>query len=223
MSVVVITGANRGIGLELTKKFLSEGDNVIALCRQSSEELRKTQAQIIEGVDVTDFSSIEKARKQIKEESIDILINNAGVWSSESLELLNERAFEKMKKTFDVNTLGPLRVTSVLLEKMNAGGKIAVITSRMGSIADNTSGGRYSYRFSKAAVNAAFKSLAIDLAPQEISVALLHPGFVQTDMTDHQGDLKASGSAQHLYERIKKLSPQNSGTFWHCKGEVLPW
>jgi NAD(P)-dependent dehydrogenase (short-subunit alcohol dehydrogenase family) len=219
---VVITGANRGIGLALTNKYLESGANVYALCRRASAELEKTSAKIIEGVNVTDFATLKNVSTQI-EGSVDILINNAGVWSDENIESLSEEDFVRFSETLEINTIAPLKVTSAFLGKMTSGSKVGIVTSRMGSIADNDSGSRYSYRSSKAAVNAVGKSLAIDLSESGISVALLHPGFVQTDMTGGKGLITTQQSAEGLYQRMEELNLKNSGTFWHSNGEVLPW
>ncbi|MAL84047.1 MAG: short-chain dehydrogenase, partial [Idiomarina sp.] len=124
---------------------------------------------------------------------------------------------------FEVNALAPLRVTEALLPNLKEGSKVAMITSRMGSIADNGSGSRYGYRMSKAALNAAGKSLSLDLKDQGISVVLLHPGFVQTDMVNHAGDIPAETAAERLIQRIDELSLDTTGQFFHSNGEGLPW
>jgi NAD(P)-dependent dehydrogenase (short-subunit alcohol dehydrogenase family) len=123
----------------------------------------------------------------------------------------------------EVNAYGPLRVTHELAPLLRRGSKVALITSRMGSIADNTSGGMYGYRMSKAALNAAGKSLAHDLAPLGIAVAILHPGYVKTDMTGGHGSVPPDDAARDLLRRIDELNLENTGTFWHANGSVLPW
>ncbi len=217
---VVITGANRGIGLAFCKHYLNTGDRVFALCRGEVKALADTGANVIPGIDVTKPESLRVALAQLKPDPIDILINNAGILKSDTFGDLN---FENINAQFQVNTIGPLRVTETLLPLLKPGSKVALITSRMGSITDNGSGGYYGYRMSKAALNAAGKSLALDLSPKGIAVAILHPGFVQTDMVDHAGDISADTAAERLAARIEALNADNSGTFWHSNGDILPW
>jgi len=217
---VVITGANRGIGLELAKHYKELGDEVIAICRQSSEELDDIASMVIEGIDVSDADSVEQLKIVLSNQTIDILINNAGLFLNETL---NDMNFDSIEEQMEVNAYGPLRVTTTLLPQLKEGSKIANITSRMGSIADNTSGNYYGYRASKAALNAFGKSLAEDLKPQGICVAQLHPGFVQTRMVGFNGDISPEQAAKGLAQRIEELNVGNSGGFWHSNGDVLPW
>ena len=217
---VLITGANRGIGLALTRHFIGRGDRVIAVCRKSSAELDATGAQVDAGIDVTDEAAIRALAKRLGDARIDILIPNAGILERDSFA---DPAFDGIRRQFEVNTLGPLQVVHALQEQVADGGKIGLITSRMGSIADNTSGGYYGYRASKAALNAVGKSLALDLAPRNIAVVLLHPGYVATDMVGGKGDVTPEQAAQQLIARIDGLTPARSGTFQHANGESLPW
>lgn len=217
---VVVTGANRGIGLEFVKHYLAAGDAVFALCRQTSTELSATGATIIEQVDVSQGDVEGVVKTALAGVSVDILVNNAGILRDESLGALN---WQTIGDQFRVNTLGPLRITQALLSNLHSGSKVALITSRMGSIADNGSGGRYGYRMSKAALNAAGMSLARDLKPKGIAVAILHPGYVQTEMVGGSGDIPPQLAAERLAARIEGLSLDNTGTFWHSNGEVLPW
>lgn len=218
--VAVITGANRGIGLELVKLYKVQGWQVYGVCRKSSAALKETGAQVIDGIDVSASQSIATLVANFPETQIDLLINNAGILRDESFGSLN---FASIEEQFQVNTLGPLRVTEALLAKMHKGAKIALITSRMGSIADNTSGGRYGYRMSKAALNIAGVSLAQDLKKRGIAVAILHPGYVATDMVGGRGDITPAVAASRLAQRIDDLTLENSGSFWHSNGEPLPW
>lgn len=220
MKTVLVTGANRGIGLAFVQHYQQRGDRVIAICRQSSTELQHSGAQIIEGIDVSDAEAVASLGKRLAGVTIDILINNAGILRDERLGDIDYRT---VLEQFEVNAIGPLRVTEALLDNLAEGAKVALITSRMGSIADNTSGGRYGYRMSKVALNMAGMSLAKDLAPRGIAVALLHPGYVQTAMVGFGGDISADASAQRLMERIDQLTLESSGSFWHSNGEVLPW
>ncbi|MEE8060002.1 MAG: SDR family oxidoreductase [Pseudomonadales bacterium] len=217
---VVITGANRGIGLALSRCYKDGGANVIAVCRQSSVALTSIGVQIIENIDVAEADKVNELVQQLASTAIDILINNAGILSSDQLGAIN---FDKSLQQFAVNSMGPLRVTEALLSQLQAGSKVALITSRMGSIADNTSGSSYGYRMSKAALNAAGVSLSYDLKPREIAVGIFHPGYVQTDMVGGRGDITAAECAQRLQQRIAELSLNNSGSFWHSNGEILPW
>lgn len=217
---VVITGANRGIGLSFAQLFLKRGDRVYGVCRQASDALANSGANIIDGVDVTDSSGIAKLAESLKGVSIDLLINNAGILRNESLGSL---APETIRAQFETNALAPLLATEALSENLSDNAKVALITSRMGSIEDNTSGGRYGYRMSKAALNAAGKSLSEDLKPRGVAVAILHPGLVGTEMIGGHGDLTPDQAAQRLAERIDELTLETSGTFWHSNGQVLPW
>ncbi len=220
MAIVVITGANRGMGLEFVKQYLAKGDKVIALCRNTSDELSQTSAKVIDKVDVGSPECLEKILPTLSDLKIDLLINNAGVLANESLEHMSVATIEYQ---FRVNAMGPLMVTQMLRQQLVKGAKVALITSRMGSVTDNTSGGRYGYRMSKAALNIAGVSLAHDLKDREVSVALLHPGYVQTEMVNNNGDISAAVAVERLMQRIEELNIGNTGTFWHSNGEVLPW
>lgn len=217
---VVITGGNRGIGLALVKACLARGDTVHVTCRNSSDELNATGATVHTGVDISNPDSLAVALAPLQDISIDWLINNAGVLGRESLEDWEPNTIDYQ---FRVNALGPLLVTQTLLPAMHAGSKIGLVTSRMGSMADNGSGGYYGYRMSKAALNAAGVSLANDLKARDIAVALLHPGFVQTEMVNNAGDVTPEVAAAGLIQRLDELSMESTGTFYHANGDVLPW
>lgn len=217
---VVITGANRGIGLELARHYAGQGCQVIGICREASAELQETAAKVIEGVDVTSDDGIRKLVSELEGQTIDLLINNAGLLQDEKLGSID---FDSIRTQMEINAYAPLRVAEALVDKIPYGGKIANITSRMGSIADNDSGGRYGYRASKAALNAFGKSLAVDLQPKGIAVALLHPGYVKTRMVNFGGLITPTESAKGLAERIEELDLDNTGSFWHSNGELLPW
>ena len=217
---VVITGANRGIGLELARHYAGEGCDVIGVCRETSAELAEVAARVIDGVDVTKDAGVDKLTDALAGERIDLLINNAGLLQDEKLGSID---FDSIRIQMEINAYAPLRVTEALLSQIPSGGKIANITSRMGSIADNDSGGRYGYRASKAALNAFGKSLAVDLKPKGIAVAQLHPGYVQTRMVNFGGLISPEESAKGLAARIEGLSLENTGSFWHSNGEALPW
>ncbi len=223
MGTVLVTGANRGIGLELCRNLLKAGHQVIAVCRQASADLQALELKIIENIDVGQTDSTAKLSQALEQAGIsqlDWLINNAGVLQRTTLDELD---FDAVDKQMQINAYGPLRITQACLPLLSSGSKIAIITSRMGSVTDNSSGGHYGYRMSKAAVNIAGASLAVDLNPQGIAVALIHPGYVQTEMTGQQGHIQPQVSAQGIIDRIEALTLDNSGSFWHMNGEKLPW
>jgi NAD(P)-dependent dehydrogenase (short-subunit alcohol dehydrogenase family) len=219
MASVLITGSNRGIGLELARQLTGRGDHVIALCRKASKELQRLGARVFEHIDVTDGSSLGKVSRELGDAKIDVLINNAGIMLDEPFPDLD---FAGIRKQLEVNTLGPLLVTTTLLDHLKAGSKVALITSRMGSIGDNGSGGYYGYRMSKAALNMAGVNLAHDLRNRRIAVAVLHPGMVATRMTGNHG-IPVQEAAEGLIARIDALTLATSGGFWHANGERLPW
>lgn len=218
MAKILITGANRGIGLELARQLVDRGDEVIAWCRSSSSELDDLDARVVEGVDVTDEEALRKASKALGDVRLDVLINNAGIFTNETFR---DPDFDAISHSFEVNALGPLRVTHALRDRLAPGAKIILITSRMGSIGDNGSGAYYGYRMAKAALNMAGVNLAHDFRGKA-SVAILHPGMVATRMTGFSG-VSPEDSAAGLIERIDALQPEESGGFWHANGERLPW
>ncbi|MBW4539453.1 MAG: SDR family oxidoreductase [Myxacorys chilensis ATA2-1-KO14] len=226
MATYLITGANRGIGYEYCRQLQARNDIVIAVCRTASEELKQLGIQVEEGIDITSDASVADLQTRLGNRAIDALINNAGIVKRVTLENLD---FDSIREQFEVNALGALRVTHALLPNLKAGSKkagskIVLMTSRMGSIADNTSGSSYGYRMSKVALSMAGKSLAHDLKPHGIAVAILHPGLVQTRMTNFtSGGITTEESVKGLLARIDELTLGNTGTFWHANGEVLPW
>lgn len=220
MKKILVTGANRGIGLAFCKEYLAQGWHVIAACRTASAALAQSGAHIIDGIDVTDATAIAHLTKQMENTCLDVLINNAGILQHDNLSDLNDA---NIIEQFRVNAEAPLRIAQALLNNLNHGSKIAFITSRMGSIADNTSGGYYGYRMSKAALNAAAVSLSHDVKSRGIAVGILHPGYVQTAMVNFNGDITAEESAKRLSQRIAELNLNNSGGFWHANGDRLPW
>ena len=219
----LIIGANRGIGLALTQVLIGGNLPVIAACREASSELKALPVQIETGVDVASEKSLQALAKRLDGARIETLVVVAGVLSSESLDELNGDALARMKHQFDINALGPLRAVSALRQRLGKGSKIGILTSRMGSMGDNSSGGYYGYRASKAAVNSVGVSLARDLAAESIAVVLLHPGFVRTEMTGGRGDVDAAESAKGLAARLAETTLENSGRFVHANGSELPW
>jgi NAD(P)-dependent dehydrogenase (short-subunit alcohol dehydrogenase family) len=220
MSTVLVTGANRGIGLALCRTFKERGDRVIATCRKPSDELNRLDVEVASGVDVASDEAVASLPRRLGERRIDVLVLNAGILREDSLASLDLRSVEEQ---IAVNAIAPLRLARELVSYLGSGSKIALITSRMGSMGDNSSGGYYGYRMSKAALNAMGVSLARDLHGRGIAVAVLHPGYVRTDMTGNTGNIDAQDAARLLVARIDELSLATSGTFWHANGERLPW
>ena len=221
MATYLVTGANRGIGLEFCRQLKERGDTVIAVCRSVPDELKDLGVRIEADVDITNDVSVANLVDKIQGLSLDVLINNAGILEKETLENLD---FESIRHQFEVNAIGTLRVTRALLSNLKNGSKVIIMTSRMGSIEDNTSGDYYGYRMSKVALSMAGKSLSHDLKPKGISVAILHPGLVQTRMTGFTSSgITPSESVNGLLKRIDELTLENTGTFWHSNGDVLPW
>ncbi|NDC34665.1 MAG: SDR family oxidoreductase [Synechococcaceae bacterium WB9_2_112] len=215
----LVTGCNRGIGLELCRQLAARGDSVIAVCRSSSAELDALGLRVERGIELTDETSINDLVQRLDGLALAGAILNAGILEADGLEQLNAAG---VRRQFEVNALAPLLLSRALLNNLGSGSKLALITSRMGSIDDNGSGGYYGYRMSKTALNMAGRSLAIDLRPRGIAVAILHPGMVATRMVGFTG-IPPEEAAQGLLARIQALDLNNSGNFWHANGELLPW
>ena len=221
MSTYLITGSNRGIGLELCKQLIERGDTVIATCRKASTELKNLGLRIEENVDITSEDSVNNLRQKLLGIELDCLINNAGIYEFNSIDDLDQQSIISQ---FVINALSPLYLTKSLKNFLKKSSKIAFITSRMGSIGDNASGGSYGYRMSKVALSMAAKSLSRDLLKEEIYVAILHPGLVSTRMTGFtKYGISTEESVNGLLKLIESLNKNNTGTFWHTNGEILPW
>lgn len=221
MSTYLVTGANRGIGLEYCRQLKQRGDRVIAVCRSTSDELNHLGVSVETDVDLTSDQQVADLVTRLQGEPLDVLINNAAIVERISLTQLD---LDSIRRQFEVNALGPLRLTHALLPHLHRGSKIILMTSRMASIEDNTSGASYGYRMSKVALSMAGKSLSIDLKPQGIAVAILHPGLVQTRMTGFtDSGITPAQSVTGLLARIDQLNLDNTGTFWHANGQILPW
>ena len=221
MARVLVTGANRGIGLEYCRQLHQRGDDVIAVCRQSSDELTQLDVRIESGIDLSCETDQSVLLKRLAGVALEGVILNAGILQTFGLDDLDP---EGIRRQFEVNALAPLVLARALLNNMSSGGKIALMTSRMGSIDDNTSGGSYGYRMSKVALNMAGKSLAVDLKPHGIAVAILHPGLVRTRMIQFNPlGITPEESVRGLLERLDGLTLETTGTFWHANGDVLPW
>lgn len=221
----LIIGASRGIGLEVVKQLCRRGDEVLATVRSTApDELQASGAKILTGVDVAEHSTLRELATQLTGHRLEWVMVVSGLMRFQHLGEINEEAVNNIREQFEVNSLGPLMAAEALTPLLDKGGKFGIVTSRMGSIADNTSGNSYGYRMSKAAVNMAAVSLAHDLQPRGISVALLHPGWVRTDMTGHNGLIDPPESAAALIERMANIGPGESGCFWHAPNrEILPW
>lgn len=220
MGVAVVTGANRGIGLELVRQLEARGTSVVAVCRKSSPGLDALAVRIESGCDLTQATAWSELAERLADEEIDLLVQNAGMLVADSLGEVDPAG---VRAQFELNALAPLFLTRALAPRLRAGSKVALVTSRMGSMGDNGSGGYYGYRMSKAALNAAGVSLARDLAPRGVAVVILHPGAVRTDMTGGQGMIEAQESVRGLLQRIDELRLETTGRFLHQNGEVLPW
>ena len=219
MPTSLVVGANRGIGLEMCRQLLERGEQVIATCRTADADLESLGATVLNAIDVADPESIARLAESLGNTQLDLLLHNAGILTSESLDDLD---FDRMLKQFQVNTLGPLRVVHALLGNLKAGSKVGIVSSRVGSLADNASGGNYGYRVSKAAVNMVGVNLAHDLRAREVPVMLLHPGLVATEMTGGRG-IEPAAAARGLIAQMDELSMADTGTFRHAEGYVLPW
>ena len=228
---VLVTGANRGLGLEFVRQYAGDGWKTWAACRlpKSAKELKALQTQhanaiSILALDVTDADSIRLAAAQLRGEPIDLLLNNAGVGSPPA-QKIGSLDYAAWARVIDANVLGPARVIEAFVGNVSIGTdkRIVTLTSRMGSIADNSSGGSYAYRSSKAGVNAVMKSFSIDLAPRGITCVVVHPGWVRTDMGGANGKLAPAESVKALRALIASLKAKDTGKFFDYDGSELPW
>lgn len=236
MSTVLITGANRGIGLALAKIYAGRGDRVHACCRKPGaadalKTLAKDHDVQIHELDVTDHAQVDGLAEELSGEAIDRLINNAGIIGGTGRDVGGTRdqefgniGYGGFRKTLEVNTLAPLKMAEAFYPHVKNSGekKIITITSKMGSI-DDTSGGYYAYRTSKAAVNMVMKALSNDAADDDIKVLLLHPGWVATDMGTRQAPVDPDDSAAGLIKRMDELDSAMSGKFYDFEGKEVPW
>ena len=231
MPTTLVTGANRGLGLEFARQYAAEGWQVFAACRDpnAAKDLERIAAEsggrvrVLE-IDVTDAASLRAAAVGLKGEAIDLLLNNAGV-GGPSGQRIGGLDYAAWTHVFDVNTLGPMRVVEAFLENVAKSRlkQVVTITSGMGSLEDNTSGGSYAYRSSKAAVNMVMKSLSLDLAPRGITCVVVNPGWVRTDMGGSRGTLSPAESIKALRSVIASLKPEDSGKFLNYTGKPYPW
>lgn len=230
MKTILITGTNRGLGLEFVSQFLAAGQRVIATARDpgNAPALQALREQYprqlsLHALDVANASSRDQLVNDLADEPIHLLINNAGVhggWGR-----LNHLDEQEWLRCLHINTIAPVKLVEALRANLASAGQatVAIISSKMGSVADNTSGGSYIYRSSKAALNAAAKSLAVDLAPEHINVVILHPGWVRTDMGGPDGLIDAPTSIAGLRRVLANVGPEQSGSFIAYDGTLIPW
>lgn len=227
---ILITGANRGIGLELTEQFAADGWTVLACCRDPAAagalgSLGERFGTIeVHALDVTDYSQMRALSEQLRDRSIDILLSNAGIYGPRGANFGAVEA-EGWREVFEVNSIAPLMLVQAFVNQVAASEHklVAVISSKMGSIDDNGSGGSYVYRSSKTAVNQVFKSLSIDLADRGISAISLHPGWVQTDMGGADAETTVHDSAAGLKSILQSAGIEQSGQFLEYNGDPIPW
>lgn len=226
----LITGANRGIGLEFVKQLTSRGDTVFATCRTpaQAEELNALANEYQDLVtvlelDVADSKSVDNLLAALKQNDtkLDVLINNAGIYPQGGT--LGELDYDAFIKGFEVNSIAPLRLAEAILPLLTGAKKVVNVTSQMGSIADNTSGGSYAYRMSKAALNMGFKSFAIDTQPKGVTSLVLHPGWVQTDMGGPNALITTEQSVEGMLKTIDEATLAQSGNFYGWKGNTIGW
>jgi NAD(P)-dependent dehydrogenase (short-subunit alcohol dehydrogenase family) len=231
MPSTLITGANRGLGLEFARQYLADGWRVYAGCRNpdSASELRRLadasddKLQIL-ALDVTDSVIVQAAAAKLDGQAIDLLLNNAGIGGPRD-QTIGNMDYDAWAKVLEVNTMGPMRVSEAFVDHVARSERklIVTLTSGMGSIADNTSGGSIAYRSSKAAVNMVMRSLAIDLAPLRITCVVINPGWVLTDMGGPHATLTAAESVAMLRRQIDSLGPPQSGKFFNFEGREYAW
>ncbi|MCE7917049.1 MAG: SDR family oxidoreductase [Nitrosomonas sp. PRO5] len=232
MNTVLITGANRGIGLEFARQYAADGWQVVACCRQpqQAEALNRLADQYqdrfsIHRLDVRELTEIDQLSHKLQDLPIDILINNAGVYPHAQNGEFGRISYDDWMEAFRVNTFAPLKMVEALVEQIACSQLkiVATITSKMGSIADNQRGGSYIYRSSKAAVNMVVKSLAVDLQPRGIIAVLLHPGWVQTDMGGRGALISTKQSVTGMKSILGRVTHSDTGKFIAYDGQHIPW
>jgi NAD(P)-dependent dehydrogenase (short-subunit alcohol dehydrogenase family) len=227
---ILITGTNRGIGLEFVKHYLKNNEKVIATCRNKNSakdllELKNTTSNLsLVELDVSNPKSIDEFASKITDQPIDTFINNAGVFGPRNNEFENFNAKEWLD-VFNINTIAPLLITQKILKNLRLGKnkKLVFISSKVGSIEENTGGGMYIYRSSKTALNQVIKSLSIDFKDENFIAVALHPGWVQTDMGGPNALINTKTSVKGMAEVIESLVPKNSGRFYNYDGSSIPW
>ena len=232
MQTILISGANRGIGLEFTRQYAGDGLTIHACCRNPSQatDLRaladaSDDKVSLHRLDVTDGASVAALADELGDTPLDMIINNAGIYGPRDGSQFGHIDYDAWPEVMTVNVMGPMRVAEALAANLERGSErlLVTISSRMGSMAENTSGGAYIYRSSKAAVNAVVKSLSVDLAPRGITAVAFHPGWVQTDMGGSSAAISARDSVTGMRSVIAGLGPGENGTFWNYDGNPMPW
>lgn len=227
MTSVLITGANRGIGLEFARQYAKDGWRVLACCREPARaaELKTLVGEVsVHPLDIGDFDAIDKLARELKGDAIDVLLNNAGVYGS-GPQTLTAIDCDDWAEVFRIDCMAQVRMARAFLDHVAKSERkvIMALTSKMGSVADNSSGGAYVYRSAKAALNMAYKSLAIDLAPRGIVAAVIHPGWVQTDMGGNGAPTSVEESVSGMRRVIGRMTPAMAGRFWSFDGAEIPW
>lgn len=227
MPTVLVTGANRGLGYEFCRQYAAEGWVVLACCRHPEKARALANIANVQALalDVGDFAGIDHLAHELKEHAIDVLINNAGIYGDTSVHGFGQLDYAAWARSLLVNAQAPVKMAEAFLPHLQRGKlkRLVSITSQMGSIADNGSGGSILYRTSKAALNAAMKSLSIDLKPLGINVLILHPGWVKTDMGGPNALIDAEKSVAGMRRVIAEATFQQSGCFLKYDGSSLPW
>ncbi|MDD5215073.1 MAG: SDR family oxidoreductase [Methylococcales bacterium] len=231
MATILITGANRGLGLEFAKQYAQDGWQVLACCREPKTATDLTQLAnqfenlSVLALDVSDLTQIDALSKQLDGTAIDVLLANAGVYGDEAGHGFGKLDYAQWQKNMTINVFAPVKLAEVFLPHLQRGTqkKVVAMSSLMGSTADNGSGGSILYRSSKAALNAAMKSVAIDNRQKEIAVLILHPGWVKTDMGGSNAPMEIPDSVQKMRDTIANFTLAQSGEFLRYDGATLPW
>lgn len=227
MPTCLITGASRGLGLEFTKQYLADGWKVIATCRQpeQAEALAQLTGDLeVQPLDVTDFARVEALGRELHGQAVDVLINSAGIYGPR--DYTHDRVdYGAWADVMRVNVMAPLKVSALLFDNVRRSKqkRVVALSSLLGSIGENAAGGDYIYRSSKAALNAVMKSFAIDVRGSGVTVAMLHPGWVLTDMGGPQAPLEAEESVAGMRQVIADLAPDKSGHFFNYDGAEIAW
>lgn len=231
MKTILITGANRGLGLEFCKQYASDGWHVLACCRAPEKATELTQlAQAHQNVsifplDVSDLTQIDALAKQLDGAEIDVLLNNAGIYGDIAGRGFGNLDYAQWQHIMQINVFAPVRMTEVFLPHLQRGKlkTVVAMSSLMGSMTDNGSGGSILYRSSKAALNAAMKSISLDIRHKEIAVLILHPGWVKTDMGGMNAPMESPDSVAKMRKTIANFGLAQTGEFLRYDGTPLPW
>ena len=226
MPTVLVTGANRGLGLEFARQYRADGWDVVAGCRDpgAAGDLKDIDGVQVHAVDVADDGSVEAFGRGVGDRPLDVVIANAGVYGGPRQSRLADVDYAEWLRTLNVNTLGPVRIAAAFAANLKAArGKLVAITSQMGSIEDNGSGGFFAYRSSKSGLNGAYKSVALELKGDGVTTVMMHPGWVQTDMGGKNAPVTPEQSIRGMRQVIDGLTPEDAGTFRVFDGKSLPW